>query len=228
MPKAKQQTTKQKLQTEAPNVVELSPSAQLADREMERAFMGTVLAGGVEVLDRVRPILAPVRAPFYADAHNRIYRAALALSDRGEAVEPGAVLNEMSKQGPPGLALSDLWQMREECPTAGVAPTLARMLLELAVRRSGLKGFSDIQSGLVDRGRSLADVRSEVEALIAALGRSDPMDGQLPAGWMPRLRAINPPLGRPAHRPRSRLLHADGERPPPPDLGGAGAAHPDA
>lgn len=62
--------------------------------EAELAVLATVMLDGSKHIDAVKAVL-PTSAPFYADAHQRIYEAALVLHAKGQPVDIATIAGEL-------------------------------------------------------------------------------------------------------------------------------------
>jgi replicative DNA helicase len=77
--------------------VDISGRTPPNDIELERTIIGALLDFGGRALDVTLPIL-PNAAPFYGDAHRRVYETAIALHAKGEPVDAKTIAHALSAQ----------------------------------------------------------------------------------------------------------------------------------
>jgi hypothetical protein len=112
-------------------VSDLQPPHNL---EAEQAVLGAVLAAG-QLLVEVAALIEEV--DFYRPAHRTIWRAILALADRGEPTDPVTVLGELEHAGelPEVGGGPFLHTLTQAVPTVANAAHYARLVAEAARRR---------------------------------------------------------------------------------------------
>lgn len=106
------------------------------DLDAEGTVISAVLIGGAPVLDELREQLTP--DDFYAEAHQRVYAAALALSDRDVQVDLVAVATELRARGQLEQVGGTpyLIQVTEATPATAHVAQHAETIVALARRRA--------------------------------------------------------------------------------------------
>ncbi len=106
------------------------------DLDAEGTVISAVLIGGAPVLDELREQLTP--DDFYAEAHRRVYAAALALSDRDVQVDLVAVATELRARGQLDQVGGTpyLIQVTEATPATAHVAQHAETIVALARRRA--------------------------------------------------------------------------------------------
>lgn len=136
------------------------------DAEAERAVLGCLLIYH-DRLDEVAPHLAP--AHFYHALHQDIYRAMLALSARGLAIDAIAVHHALAPAGDDALFTTLIGLQREEYLTSALATNIAS-IRDAALLRD-LRAFGAQTAAATAAGAPATEVLEQAEARLFALGQ---------------------------------------------------------
>jgi replicative DNA helicase len=122
------------------------------NREAERSVLGSMLRGGKETIGDVVQIIRH-DYNFYSDAHQQIYQAIIALSDRGKPVDLVTLANELLQRGQLENIgsygyLGELW---DAAPTAANAVYYAEIVRERAMVRNLIHVSTEILRDAYDQ-----------------------------------------------------------------------------
>jgi replicative DNA helicase len=169
-----------------PNGAEVRPlvpgGGPPSDREAEALLLGSILLGA-GALARVRDLVDA--EDFHLEPNGDIYRAALAVADRGEAVGTMTVAWELERMGAlqrvGGRAHLEL--LREETPTAADAEVHAGKVRSLAtLRRVGAEAL-DVARAAHNRTTGLDELGERIDVLRDTAARE--------AVWQPPLPLVD-------------------------------------
>jgi hypothetical protein len=122
----------------------------------------------------VRKILGPEGQAFYRESHARIYRAALALHDRGDPVDAITLVDELDKRGELEQAGGKVRVHELAClmPTTANAAHYARQVFEAELQRKAIAAGDAIAQLGWERPRDVAELRHGARVLAAELDRA--------------------------------------------------------
>lgn len=133
--------------------------------EAERALLGSLLLDG-EVLPRVLGRVLPT--DFYALKHATLYEVMLGLYERGQPLDPLAVVREAMARGVlDQVGGPYLLEISHEVASPGSAPVYAELVVEAARRRAVIAAAQEAQQRLYegeDEGEALAALGAVLEA----------------------------------------------------------------
>ena len=133
----------------------------LTDEAAERAVLGAVLLDeSGSSLTRIRSVL-PDAKPFASAKHASIYECMIAVASRGEAITLQTLAHELRAQncwnGVGGA--TTLAELTEDLPTTAHVESHARIVAELAARRTLYDYGRALAARACDLGRSIGEVR---------------------------------------------------------------------
>jgi replicative DNA helicase len=151
-------------------VLELRPGERQIpwDEEAEISVLGACLIDR-DALIQTAASLQPEH--FYREAHRRMYRAMLALNDRGSVVEPVTLATELRNRdeldsvgGMPAIG-----ELLDAVPTAANAPYHVQLVLDCARRRQLIQAGSEIiRSAYEPEGMPVSTLVDRAEQLVFA------------------------------------------------------------
>ena len=138
------------------------------DLDAEQAVLGCLLIDADAIL-AIRDILAP--GDFYAERHGHIFRAALALSDRGEPVDVLTLKVQLERDGT--LAHSGgieyLAELSQKMPTAASVRHYAQIVVDHSLRRRLIAAAGDMAQLGFDAGQRTEDILDSAERRIFSI-----------------------------------------------------------
>jgi replicative DNA helicase len=141
------------------------------DLDAEQAVLGCLLIDANAIL-AVRDFLDP--GDFYAERHGHIFRAALALSDRGEPVDILTLKVQLERDG--SLARSGgieyLAELSQKMPTAASVPHYAQIVVDHSMRRRLIGAAGEMAQLGFDAGQRTEDILDTAERRIFAIADS--------------------------------------------------------
>ena len=141
------------------------------DLDAEQAVLGCVLIDAEAIL-AIRDILQPT--DFYAERHGHIFRAALALSDRGEPVDVLTLKVQLERDGT--LARSGgieyLAELSQKMPTAASVRHYAQIVVDHSLRRRLIAAAGDLAQLGFDAGQRTEDILDTAERRIFSIADS--------------------------------------------------------
>ena len=141
------------------------------DLDAEQAVLGCLLIDADAIL-AVRDFLNP--GDFYAERHGHIFRAALALSDRGEPVDVLTLKVQLERDG--SLARSGgieyLAELSQKMPTAASVPHYAQMVVDHSMRRRLIAAAGEMAQLGFDAGQRTDDILDSAERRIFSIADS--------------------------------------------------------
>jgi len=141
------------------------------DLDAEQAVLGCLLIDANAILT-IRDILAP--GDFYAERHGHIFRAALALSDRGEPVDVLTLKVQLERDGT--LAHSGgieyLAELSQKMPTAASVRHYAQIVVDHSLRRRLIAAAGDMAQLGFDAGQRTEDILDTAERRIFSIADS--------------------------------------------------------
>jgi len=139
--------------------------------DAEQAVLGCLLIDANAILT-IRDILAP--GDFYAERHGHIFRAALALSDRGEPVDVLTLKVQLERDGT--LAHSGgieyLAELSQKMPTAASVRHYAQIVVDHSLRRRLIAAAGDMAQLGFDAGQRTEDILDTAERRIFSIADS--------------------------------------------------------
>jgi replicative DNA helicase len=137
--------------------------------DAERAVLGAVLLEGREALPRVIEVLRP--SDFYAESHRTLFRAMVALFDRGEAVDSLTLSEELRRTdqlqavgGPAFLAL-----LMEEASIAAHLSSYTAIVRDMAMLREMIQTSTQIIAQAFEAKEEVQAIVDDAERRIFAL-----------------------------------------------------------
>ena len=141
------------------------------DLDAEQAVLGCLLIDADAIL-AVRDFLDP--GDFYAERHGHIFRAALALSDRGEPVDILTLKVQLERDG--SLARSGgieyLAELSQKMPTAASVPHYAQIVVDHSMRRRLIAAAGEMAQLGFDAGQRTDDILDTAERRIFSIADS--------------------------------------------------------
>jgi replicative DNA helicase len=141
------------------------------DLDAEQAVLGCLLIDADAIL-AVRDFLDP--GDFYAERHGHIFRAALALSDRGEPVDVLTLKVQLERDG--SLARSGgieyLAELSQKMPTAASVPHYAQIVVDHSMRRRLIGAAGEMAQLGFDAGQRTDDILDTAERRIFSIADS--------------------------------------------------------
>ena len=163
-------TTTPHSEVQAPVIPRVGPAMRVLphDTEAEQAVLGAFLIDP-EAISHVRDLLVP--EDFYAEKHQHIYRACVALSDRGEPIDPLTLRVQLEKLGVYERAggieyLSDLSTM---VPTSASVKHYAEIVVDASLRRRLIATGNEVTQLGFDQAQETEDVIDAAEQRIFAI-----------------------------------------------------------
>jgi replicative DNA helicase len=141
------------------------------DLDAEQAVLGCLLIDADAIL-AVRDLLDP--GDFYAERHGHIFRAALALSDRGEPVDILTLKVQLERDS--SLARSGgieyLAELSQKMPTAASVRHYAQIVVDSSMRRRLIAAAGDMAQLGFDAGQRTEDILDTAERRIFSIADS--------------------------------------------------------
>jgi replicative DNA helicase len=144
--------------------------------EAEQSVLGAMLIdreGILAAAEHLRP------ADFYRDAHQKIFRAMLALTDRGEPVDLITLVEELRQRNQLEATggLTYLTTLANMVPTAANVGYYARIVRDKAVLRSLISASARIAARAFDAAGDADDILDEAEQTIFEVSRRTNQQG---------------------------------------------------
>jgi replicative DNA helicase len=141
------------------------------DLDAEQAVLGCLLIDADAIL-AIRDILAPT--DFYAERNGHIFRAALALSDRGEPVDVLTLKVQLERDG--ALTRSGgieyLAELSQKMPTAASVRHYAQIVVDHSLRRRLIAAAADMAQLGFDAGQRTDEILDTAERRIFSIADS--------------------------------------------------------
>lgn len=148
------------------------------DADAEQAVLGACLLGGLALVGAL-DVLGDDDAVFYREAHRRIWRAILAVVDRGEAVDVVTVAAEIERRGDTNATggMAYLVDLASSVPTTANVGEYAAIVAGYARRRKLIAAAERATARAYDRASNDMEVAAELRAALdeAAATRGDPL-----------------------------------------------------
>ena len=134
-------------------------------------MLGCLLIDADAIL-AVRDILAP--GDFYAERNGHIFRAALALSDRGEPVDILTLKVQLERDGTLGRSggIEYLAELSQKMPTAASVRHYAQIVVDHSLRRRLIAAAGDMAQLGFDAGQRTEDILDTAERRIFSIANS--------------------------------------------------------
>jgi len=141
------------------------------DLDAEQAVLGCLLIDADSIL-AVRDILGP--GDFYAERNGHIFRAALALSDRGEPVDILTLKVQLERDGTLGRSggIEYLAELSQKMPTAASVRHYAQIVVDNSLRRRLIAAAGDMAQLGFDAGQRTDDILDTAERRIFSIADS--------------------------------------------------------
>ena len=141
------------------------------DLDAEQAVLGCLLIDANAVGD-VRDLLGP--GDFYAEKHACVWRAAIALSDRGEPVDVLTLKVQMDHDGSLSRSggLEYLAELSQKMPTAVSVRHYAQILVDASLRRRLISAGGELTQLAFDARASTADILDTAEQRVFGIADS--------------------------------------------------------
>jgi len=141
------------------------------DLDAEQAVLGCLLIDANAIVE-VRDLLGP--GDFYAEKHAAIWRAAIALSDRGEPVDVLTLKVQMDHEGSLSRSggLEYLAELSQKMPTAVSVRHYAQILVDASLRRRLISAGGELTQLAFDPGASTADILDTAEQRVFGIADS--------------------------------------------------------
>ncbi len=141
------------------------------DLDAEQAVLGCLLIDA-ESINVVRDLLDP--GDFYAERNGHLFRAALALSDRGEPVDVLTLKSQLERDGT--LARSGgieyLAELSQKMPTAASVRHYAQIVVDHSLRRRLIAAAGEMAQLGFDSGQRTEDILDTAERRIFSIADS--------------------------------------------------------
>jgi replicative DNA helicase len=134
------------------------------DPDAELAVLGALAVWPAVTVPEVLPVLGA--SEFYLPAHQRLFLAVKTIHERGEAIEPTALIDELRKLGDdkPGELLASAQSHSERRVAAPV-----RVVAQMALRRRLLSEAAELRKGASDLAADPADVLDTARTSLASV-----------------------------------------------------------
>ena len=141
------------------------------DQDSEQAVLGCLLIDP-GAINQVRDILAP--PDFYSDRHGNIFRAALALSDRGEPVDVLTLKAQLERDSTLGRSggIEYLAELSQKIPTAVSVRHYAQIVVDHSLRRRLIAAGGELSQLGFEPRTNIEDALDAAERRIFAIGDS--------------------------------------------------------
>jgi replicative DNA helicase len=139
------------------------------DLDAEQAVLGCLLIDGTAI-DKVRDILAP--GDFYAERNASVFRAARALSDKGDPVDILTLKVQLERDG--ALARSGgleyLAELSQKMPTAVAVTNYAQIVVDHALRRRLIAAGGELTQLGFEASARIDDILDAAERGVFSIG----------------------------------------------------------
>ncbi|MGO8685796.1 MAG: replicative DNA helicase [Candidatus Dormibacteria bacterium] len=141
------------------------------DLDAEQAVLGCLLIDGEAIL-KVRDILDP--ADFYAERNGQVFRAALALSDRGEPVDVLTLKVQLERDETLSRSggIEYLAELSQKMPTAASVRHYAQIVVDHSLRRRLIAAAGEMAQLGFDAGQRTEDILDTAERRIFSIADS--------------------------------------------------------
>ena len=138
------------------------------DLDAEQAVLGCLLIDGEAIL-KVRDILDP--ADFYAERNGQVFRAALALSDRGEPVDVLTLKVQLERDETLSRSggIEYLAELSQKMPTAASVRHYAQIVVDHSLRRRLIAAAGEMAQLGFDAGQRTEDILDTAERRIFSI-----------------------------------------------------------
>jgi replicative DNA helicase len=141
------------------------------DLGAERAVLGSLMIDQAAMAE-IRDVLAP--GDFYAERHAHIYRAAMALTDRGDPIDEVTLQSQLERGPGVGRAggLDYISELTLEVPTAASVRHWAEIVLNHALRRRLISAGGEVTKLGFDNAVTAVDAIESAEQRIFAISQA--------------------------------------------------------
>ena len=145
------------------------------DIEAERAVLGCLLLDA-EAVHAIRDVLRP--EDFYAEKHQQLYRAAVALADRGEPIDMLTLPDQLERSSGVGRAggMDYIAELTLVVPSAASVKHYAEIVMAHAQRRRLISAGGEVTRLGFDLSRPVREAIDSAEQTVFAIGEQQRSD----------------------------------------------------